>query len=120
MKAGEVVLAHAGASGVGTAVVQLARLFGAVPIVTAGSPEKLKMAEDLGAAAGFHYKEESFAQRVHDFTGGEQHSCTENFSCHCIANLSVSHFVSGQLSVYQVFLCRAVHIWARQSKYFHI
>lgn len=120
VKAGEVVLAHAGASGVGTAAVQLARLFGAVPIVTAGSPEKLKMAEDLGAAAGFHYKEESFAQRVHDFTGGEQRSCTENFSCHCIANLSVSHFVSGQLSVYQVFLCRAVHIGARQNKYFHI
>ncbi|XP_075879518.1 quinone oxidoreductase PIG3 [Nelusetta ayraudi] len=71
VKAGEVVLAHAGASGVGTAAVQLARLFGAVPIVTAGSPEKLKMAEDLGAAAGFNYKEESFAQRVHDFTGGK-------------------------------------------------
>lgn len=71
VKEGEVVLAHAGASGVGTAAVQLVRLFGAVPVVTAGSPEKLKMAEDLGAAAGFNYKEESFAQGVHDFTGGE-------------------------------------------------
>lgn len=68
---GEVVLAHAGASGVGTAAVQLVCLFGAVPIVTAGSSEKLKMAEDLGAVAGFNYKEESFAQRVHDFTGGK-------------------------------------------------
>ncbi|XP_056249595.1 quinone oxidoreductase PIG3 isoform X2 [Seriola aureovittata] len=71
VKEGEVVLAHAGASGVGTAAVQLVRLFGAVPIVTAGSPEKLKMAEELGAAAGFNYKEESFAQGVHDFTGGK-------------------------------------------------
>ncbi|TNN78233.1 Quinone oxidoreductase PIG3 [Liparis tanakae] len=62
VKEGEVVLAHAGASGVGTAAVQLARLFGAVPVVTAGSPEKLKMAESLGAAAGFNYKEESFAK----------------------------------------------------------
>ncbi|XP_044022685.1 quinone oxidoreductase PIG3 isoform X1 [Siniperca chuatsi] len=71
VKEGEVVLAHAGASGVGTAAVQLVRLFGAVPIVTAGSPEKLKMTENLGAAAGFNYKEESFAQGVHDFTGGK-------------------------------------------------
>lgn len=65
------VLVHAGASGVGTAAVQLVRLLGAVPVVTAGGPEKLKMALSLGAAAGFNYKEESFAQGVHDFTGGE-------------------------------------------------
>lgn len=68
---GEVVLVHAGASGVGTAAVQLVRLFGAVPIATARSSEKLKMAESLGAAAGFNYKEESLAQRVQDFTGGK-------------------------------------------------
>nr|XP_046268795.1 quinone oxidoreductase PIG3 isoform X2 [Scatophagus argus] len=71
VKEGEVVLSHAAASGVGTAAVQLVRLFGAVPIVTAGSPEKLKLAESLGAACGFNYKEESFVQGVHDFTGGK-------------------------------------------------
>lgn len=71
VKEGEVVLTHAGASGVGTAAVQLVRLFSAVPIVTAGSPQKLKMAEELGAATGFNYKEENFAQGVHNFTGGE-------------------------------------------------
>lgn len=65
------VLVHAGASGVGSAAIQLVRLFGAVPVVTAGSPEKLKMAEGLGAATGFNYKEGGFAQRVHDFTAGE-------------------------------------------------
>lgn len=65
------VLIHAGASGVGTAAVQLVRLLGAVPVVTAGSPEKLRMAENLGAAAGFNYKEENFAKGVHDLTGGE-------------------------------------------------
>lgn len=68
---GEVVLVHAGASGVGTAAVQLVRLFGAVPVVTAGSPEKLKMAESLGAAAGFNYKVEKFTQGVQNFTGGK-------------------------------------------------
>uniref|UniRef100_A0A3P8ST94 Tumor protein p53 inducible protein 3 n=1 Tax=Amphiprion percula TaxID=161767 RepID=A0A3P8ST94_AMPPE len=62
VKEGEVVLVHAGGSGVGTAAVQLVRLFGAVPVVTAGSEEKLKMAEKLGAAAGFNYREESFAK----------------------------------------------------------
>ncbi|XP_076013515.1 quinone oxidoreductase PIG3-like [Genypterus blacodes] len=71
VKKGEIVLAHAGGSGVGTAAIQLVGLFGAVPIVTAGTPEKLEMAEKLGAAAGFNYKEESFAERVHEFTGGK-------------------------------------------------
>ncbi|XP_022061328.2 quinone oxidoreductase PIG3 [Acanthochromis polyacanthus] len=71
VKEGEVVLVHAGGSGVGTAAVQLVRLFGAVPVVTAGSEEKLKMAENLGAAAGFNYREESFAKGVQDFTGGK-------------------------------------------------
>ncbi|MEQ2189559.1 hypothetical protein GOODEAATRI_026507, partial [Goodea atripinnis] len=69
VKEGEVVLVHAGASGVGTAAVQLVRLFGAVSIVTAGSQEKLQVAEKLGAAAGYNYKEESFVQGVRDFTG---------------------------------------------------
>lgn len=75
------MLAHAGASGVGTAAVQLVRLFGAVPIVTAGSPEKLKMTENLGAAAGFNYKEESFVQGVHNFTGGELGSGIDSSLC---------------------------------------
>ncbi|XP_029284021.1 quinone oxidoreductase PIG3 [Cottoperca gobio] len=71
VKQGEVVLTHAGASGVGTAAIQLVRLFGAVPIVTAGSAEKLQMAESLGAAAGFNYREESFSRGVQAFTGGK-------------------------------------------------
>lgn len=89
VKEGEVVLAHAGASGVGTAAVQLVRLFGAVPVVTAGSPEKLKMAEELGAAAGFNYKEENFAQAVHDFTGGEICSCADSSLCCRVTLLSL-------------------------------
>lgn len=64
------VLVHGAAGGVGTAAVQLVRLFGAVPIATAGNTEKLKMVEELGAATGFNYKEENFAQGVQDYTGG--------------------------------------------------
>ncbi|XP_063771354.1 quinone oxidoreductase PIG3 [Pseudophryne corroboree] len=60
---GETVLIHAGASGVGTAAIQLCRLAGAIPMVTAGSADKLQLAKKLGAAAGFNYKEEDFGKR---------------------------------------------------------
>ncbi|XP_069461968.1 quinone oxidoreductase PIG3 isoform X3 [Ambystoma mexicanum] len=67
---GETVLIHAGASGVGTAAIQLARLAGAIPIVTVGVKEKLQMTAKLGAAAGFNYKEEDFSEKVLEFTNG--------------------------------------------------
>ncbi|KAM9315803.1 quinone oxidoreductase PIG3 [Gastrophryne carolinensis] len=59
---GETVLIHAGASGVGTAAIQLCRLAGAVPMVTAGSADKLEFTKKLGAAAGFNYKTEDFGK----------------------------------------------------------
>ncbi|XP_008945113.1 PREDICTED: quinone oxidoreductase PIG3, partial [Merops nubicus] len=67
---GERVLIHAGASGVGIAAIQLARLAQAVPIVTAGSEEKLKATANAGAAAGFNYKNEDFSEKVLAFTQG--------------------------------------------------
>ncbi|XP_073530181.1 quinone oxidoreductase PIG3 [Phyllobates terribilis] len=65
---GETVLIHAGASGVGTASIQLCRLAGAVPIITAGSSEKIEMAKKLGAAAGFNYKDEDFGKKCLEAT----------------------------------------------------
>lgn len=50
IQAGDSVLIHAGSSGVGTAAIQLTRMAGAIPLVTAGSQYKLQMAEKLGAA----------------------------------------------------------------------
>ncbi|XP_048084704.1 quinone oxidoreductase PIG3 isoform X1 [Alosa alosa] len=67
---GETVLVHAGASGVGTAAIQLLRLTRAIPVVTAGTAEKLKMTKNLGAAAAFNYKDEDFSERVMEFTKG--------------------------------------------------
>ncbi|XP_076414941.1 quinone oxidoreductase PIG3 isoform X2 [Peromyscus maniculatus bairdii] len=58
VQVGDLVLIHAGSSGVGTAAIQLTRKAGAIPLVTAGSPHKLQMAEKLGAAAGFNYRED--------------------------------------------------------------
>ncbi|XP_036398989.1 quinone oxidoreductase PIG3 [Megalops cyprinoides] len=67
---GDTVLVHAAASGVGTAAIQLARLAGAVPIATAGTPEKLKKAEELGAAAGINYRQEDFSEETLRYTEG--------------------------------------------------
>src|SRR6185436_10728764 len=61
---GERVLIHAGASGVGTAAIQLVKARGAVAYVTAGSDDKLARCKALGADAGINYKTESFAERI--------------------------------------------------------
>ena len=52
LKAGERVLVHAGASGVGSAAIQLCKAFGNPIFVTVGSPERLAYCERLGAAGG--------------------------------------------------------------------
>lgn len=70
LRAGETVLIHAGASGVGTAAIQLARAAGARVFVTAGSPEKIVRCVGLGADAGINYKTEAFAERVKQLTDG--------------------------------------------------
>ncbi|KAI6071684.1 Quinone oxidoreductase PIG3 [Aix galericulata] len=67
---GERVLIHAGASGVGMAAIQLVKLAKAIPIVTAGTQEKLKVTANAGAAAGFNYKNEDFSEKVLAFTQG--------------------------------------------------
>ncbi len=54
------VLIHAGASGVGTAAIQLVREAGAEALVTAGSDEKLQRCMELGAAVGWNYRSGSF------------------------------------------------------------
>lgn len=69
LKAGETVLIHAGASGVGTAAIQLAKRAGATAIVTA-SGMKHQALLDLGAARCIDYRTEDFAEAVMDETGG--------------------------------------------------
>ena len=61
----ETVLIHAGASGVGTAAIQLAKqLKNARVIVTAGSTRKLDFCKELGADVLINYKEQDFDQEV--------------------------------------------------------
>jgi tumor protein p53-inducible protein 3 len=70
LQPGEIALIHAGASGVGTAAIQLARAAGARAIATAGSEEKLALCRELGADPAINYKSESFVDRVQAATEG--------------------------------------------------
>lgn len=70
VKQGDTVLIHAGASGVGTAAVQLAKLAGATPIVTA-SASKHEAVRNLGAVRCIDYRTEEFAEAVLSQTGGK-------------------------------------------------
>ncbi|GJN89216.1 hypothetical protein Rhopal_002195-T1 [Rhodotorula paludigena] len=71
MKEGQSVLVHAGASGVGLAAIQLAKLFGAELVVaTAGSDDKVNFVEQHGAK-GINYKTQNFADEVSKLTNGE-------------------------------------------------
>ncbi len=63
------VLVHAGASGVGTAAIQLIREAGANAIVTAGSAKKLDFCSGLGAKVAINYKAGDFAPDVLEATG---------------------------------------------------
>jgi putative PIG3 family NAD(P)H quinone oxidoreductase len=68
LKEGENLLIHAGASGVGTAAIQLARQAGAKIFITAGSGEKIQRCLELGAQFGINYKTEDFAGRINELT----------------------------------------------------
>lgn len=70
IKAGDVVLVHAGAGGVGSAAIELAKAAGATVIATAGGPEKKKILTELGADIAIDYNREDFVQVVKDATGG--------------------------------------------------
>lgn len=69
VKTGEKVLVHAGASGVGTAAIQLIRQLGAVPFITASAGKHL-ICLSLGAEAAVDYKSEGFWDKLKELTGG--------------------------------------------------
>ena len=67
---GERAVLHAGASGVGTAGIQLCRAFGNPVFVTAGSAEKVADCVALGATAGRNRHDGSFVEAVQSFSDG--------------------------------------------------
>lgn len=71
VKAGETILMHAAAGGVGLILCQWAKALGATVIGTVGSPAKAELAQAHGCQHVIDYSREDFAARVREITGGE-------------------------------------------------
>jgi NADPH:quinone reductase len=61
---GETLLVHGGSSGIGTTAIMMAKLWGAPTYATAGSADKCRACEDLGAERAINYREEDFVEAV--------------------------------------------------------
>jgi NADPH:quinone reductase len=72
IKAGETILLHAAAGGVGLILGQWAKHLGVTVIGTVGSDEKAKLAEAHGCAHTIVYSREDFVKRVDEITGGKK------------------------------------------------
>jgi phthiocerol/phenolphthiocerol synthesis type-I polyketide synthase C len=70
VRAGETVLIHSAAGGVGLAAVQVARLLGAEILATAGSERKRRYLRELGVEHVFDSRSLDWVQQVRDVTGG--------------------------------------------------
>lgn len=70
LRVGQEVLIIAAGSGVGTAAVRIAKLFGARVIATVGSDEKVEQARLIGADEVINYKVNDFDKIVHELTDG--------------------------------------------------
>lgn len=71
LQRGETVLVHAGASGVGTAAIQMARRAGCRVFATCGGPEKARACEALGAELAIDYRAEDFEERIRHHLGDD-------------------------------------------------
>jgi NADPH2:quinone reductase len=71
VQAGDTILLHAAAGGVGLILSQWAKQLGAVVIGTAGSPEKAELARAHGCAHVIEYDREDFVAKVKEITGGK-------------------------------------------------
>lgn len=70
LEAGEWLLVHAGASGVGMSAIQIGRALGARVIATAGSAAKLQFSQEAGAEFVLDYSTASWVDEVKKITGG--------------------------------------------------
>ncbi|MBQ0720309.1 MAG: NAD(P)H-quinone oxidoreductase [Gammaproteobacteria bacterium] len=70
LQPGEIFLVHGGTSGIGTTAIQMAKAFGARVFATAGSDEKCRVCEQLGAEKAFNYHSEDFVKGIKATTKG--------------------------------------------------
>jgi putative PIG3 family NAD(P)H quinone oxidoreductase len=71
LTAGQLLLVHGGASGIGTHAIQVARALGCRVAVTAGARNKLDLCTELGAEIAINYHDEDFVERVRAESGGD-------------------------------------------------
>lgn len=70
LKAGEILFVNGGTGGVGSSVVQMARIFGARIITTVGSEAKVAKAKELGADFVINYKTQNVPEQIKKFAPG--------------------------------------------------
>jgi NADPH2:quinone reductase len=70
LQPGEAFLVHGGSSGIGTTAIQMARALGARVFATAGSAEKCRACEELGAERAINYRDEDFVEVIKEVTQG--------------------------------------------------
>jgi putative PIG3 family NAD(P)H quinone oxidoreductase len=71
LSAGQLLLIHGGASGIGTHGIQVARALGVRVAVTAGAPNKLDLCTELGAEITINYRDDDFVERVRSEGGAD-------------------------------------------------
>lgn len=71
LTAGEALLVHGGASGIGTTAVQLAVAMGNRVYATVGSDERARAVEKLGALKGINYRSQDYVEEIKTLTGGK-------------------------------------------------
>ena len=68
---GESLLVHGGSSGIGVAAIQIAKALGNIVYITAGSSDKCRFCEELGADKAINYNENSFTEAIDQLTAGK-------------------------------------------------
>jgi putative PIG3 family NAD(P)H quinone oxidoreductase len=119
LKPGESLLVHGGSSGIGVTAIQLARHFGSKVFVTAGTTEKCRFCESLGATA-IHYREQDFVERIKlatdgrgvdvllDMVGGDY--LPRNLSCLAndgrLVQIAIQHGAKAEINLWSVMMKR--------------
>ena len=71
LRAGEIFLVHGGTSGIGITAIQIAAALGARAFATAGSDDKARICEKLGAVRGINYKTEEWSEIIRKAGGAD-------------------------------------------------
>lgn len=68
LQPGESLLVHGGSSGIGVTAIQMAQGLGSTVYITAGSEDKCRFCEQLGASKAVNYKQEDFVEAIKQVT----------------------------------------------------